>query len=308
MQPLTGKGADSAGATGTTPARYLGTLTLVSGSTFESARVTHVDPDGLRIRHAKGIARVPIEELSGSLRKRFGLTVEAAEAHRAELARQEEAAREKMREEVARRTAEESRAALENETTTLRTGWYDAISAGDFDYVALESAMRDRADILREAGRDDLAALVDEDRDVLKRAQIARAADPYRAEREALIARVRELEDALAAAQIAPPPPQVEVVDRLVEVPVFVPVDVPAREPGVVPPAARPPAVPRPAVPHAATPRPAVPHAGVPRPATPHPPRSGPAAKPTPPAPRPPGPAVPAIPHTIHGGHLYEKR
>jgi hypothetical protein len=51
---------------------------------YRAAVVTKVEGDGLRVRHEGGMAKVPIERVPEEMRARFGLTVERAEAHRAE--------------------------------------------------------------------------------------------------------------------------------------------------------------------------------------------------------------------------------
>lgn len=61
-----------------TPAK----LVLTDGTTYESVKVTHVEPDGLRIIHSSGANKIPYERLSEEIRKIYGFDSEKAAAFR----------------------------------------------------------------------------------------------------------------------------------------------------------------------------------------------------------------------------------
>jgi hypothetical protein len=47
-------------------------LTTTEGKTYTGYSVTKIEPDGLRITHASGTAKVPFEKLSNEIQKRYG--------------------------------------------------------------------------------------------------------------------------------------------------------------------------------------------------------------------------------------------
>lgn len=61
-------------------------LVLSDGITYESVKVTHVEPDGLRIIHSSGATKIPYERLSEETRKIYGFDAEKAAAFRRSVA------------------------------------------------------------------------------------------------------------------------------------------------------------------------------------------------------------------------------
>lgn len=51
-------------------------------SSYTNVTVTKIEPDGIRIIHESGIAKVPFESLPEEIRAKLGMTQEAADAHR----------------------------------------------------------------------------------------------------------------------------------------------------------------------------------------------------------------------------------
>ena len=68
------------------------TVTLTDGRRYSDATVTRVDPDGIAIEHAKGIAKVPFPNLPEDMRKRFNHDPAKAEEFRKARAPQKEQA------------------------------------------------------------------------------------------------------------------------------------------------------------------------------------------------------------------------
>ena len=55
----------------TAPTEYK-TLTLTNGKVYESVKVREIEPDGIRIMHAGGMAKVPYEKLTEETQKELG--------------------------------------------------------------------------------------------------------------------------------------------------------------------------------------------------------------------------------------------
>lgn len=69
------------------------TLKLVDGTEYRDARVTAVEPSGIKVMHASGVARIPFELLPDAVRRQFPYDEWKAAEHRMQLAAQEQAAR-----------------------------------------------------------------------------------------------------------------------------------------------------------------------------------------------------------------------
>src|SRR4051812_34416926 len=57
-------------------------LTTLKGKTYRGVKVTKIEPDGIRIVHDGGLAKVVMEELPESWRERFNFDPAAAEQYR----------------------------------------------------------------------------------------------------------------------------------------------------------------------------------------------------------------------------------
>jgi hypothetical protein len=62
-------------------------LSTKKGREYTSVTVTAVEPDGLRIRHESGTAKIPFEELPVEIQKKYAYDPSAADAHRNEYER-----------------------------------------------------------------------------------------------------------------------------------------------------------------------------------------------------------------------------
>lgn len=69
------------------------TLKLADGTEYHDARVTVVEPSGIKIMHTAGVARISFEKLPDDVRRWFPYDVQKAAEHRMQLAAQERAAR-----------------------------------------------------------------------------------------------------------------------------------------------------------------------------------------------------------------------
>jgi len=80
---------------------YAEDLTTTDGKTYTGVTVTKVDPDGLRIAHSSGTAKVPFEKLSDEIQKKHGYdpfnAYDHAQAEKAKQAAMEKAEAERAR-------------------------------------------------------------------------------------------------------------------------------------------------------------------------------------------------------------------
>lgn len=299
-------------------------LKLEDGKVLKEAKVLRIDPDGLHVSHYDGVSKVKFENLPEEVQKQFEFDREAAENYRAE----KEAARE-AREAVERKERVDSivnkkRAEQEADLRRGREEFFALLSSGEYSYPQLEKILLDSIAVLKEAGREDLAAILEDDRKILREREVTRPAESLRKERDQLAARVRELENQIVQLNNKPadPPQDTTVWPIFVDRPVFIPQTIVVDHhtpPANCPPASVPPARPRltpfsPETPAVRTPAPAVP-------TTPFAPRT-----PAQDRVQPMQPAVPVIPHApsapqvphftpqvpssgaqVHGAHLWNK-
>jgi hypothetical protein len=112
-------------------------ITTTLGKTFTGVRITAVDPDGLRIMHAGGAAKVKFSELPKPLQEQYGYDPAKAQAFEANQDAQQAArvaAMQTAKDDAARRAAamraEEQKAQVEN---------FRPITAGDVRNLWLRS-------------------------------------------------------------------------------------------------------------------------------------------------------------------------
>jgi hypothetical protein len=89
-------------ATAAEPAK-IPTLTTTDGKTYKAVTITKVEPDGIRIMHDGGMAKIPFEKLSEALRKQHGYDPKKAAEHAAKTAaedREQEAAQRQQDSEI----------------------------------------------------------------------------------------------------------------------------------------------------------------------------------------------------------------
>lgn len=74
-------------------------ITLANGSVLKNAKITRVDPDGLRIMHQDGIAKVPHESLPPELKAKYNFDATEAAAFRKQTEADQMEAQRRMRQE-----------------------------------------------------------------------------------------------------------------------------------------------------------------------------------------------------------------
>ncbi|MES2707166.1 MAG: hypothetical protein V4726_11250 [Verrucomicrobiota bacterium] len=227
---------------------FLNDLTLRNGQKLTKVQVLKVEPDGLRVEHKDGIGKLTLEVLPTEIAKRFNLSeVSAAEWRETDKKRKDEAAAVERREAVKKIIAA-SRADQEDKVRQQRLALYQQMRAGNFSYVDADAALRKSIALYNEAGREDLAAQLEEDRTVLKQQEIHRPSADLEARKQELANRVSQLENDLANARNQPPtviytrPDPVWVPSTTIyynQDPVYIPV--PVNPPPHCPPVSRPP-------------------------------------------------------------------
>lgn len=182
----------------------LGTVKLKDGTQLEQVRMIKVEPDGLRLEHRDGVGKVRMEDLPAELSQRFSLDEATAAAWRqAEKKRLDDEAETRRRART-QQLMEASRADQEAQARAKRLAIFDEIKTGAFNYAALDDQLRTQIQLWKDAGREDLAARFEEDRQLLKQQEIARPAAALEAEKQALARRVESLQSEVSAAQNRP--------------------------------------------------------------------------------------------------------
>ena len=222
-----------AGAT-TLPAadlESLGDLSLKDGRTLRKAAVLRAEPDALRLEHTTGVSRIPFEDLPDSIQQKFGFDPAKAAAHRKAAADSAAAHAAAQNEKLAEETARTAKAHLEADVQRAREEFYDLLANGNYNFAKVDKALADSIDILRKAGRDDLATQIEKDRATLVAREPLRASQDAQRERTQLLARIRDLEAEIAQLRNQPAPvavvQQTEFLPFFVDRPVFIPTPVP---------------------------------------------------------------------------------
>ncbi len=182
----------------------LGTVKLRDGRQFEDVKVMKVEPDGLRVEHRSGLGKLKMEDLPSELAQRFSLDEARASAWRLEEKKRLDTEAEARRRAEVRALAESPRAQQEAHARTQRMSIFDQAKAALVNYVVLDDQLLTWIQLWKDAGREDLAARFEEDREVLKQQEIARPASAQEKEREALARRVANLQQEVAAASRQP--------------------------------------------------------------------------------------------------------
>jgi hypothetical protein len=182
----------------------LGTVKLRDGRQFEDVKVMKVEPDGLRVEHRSGLGKLKVEDLPPELAQRFSLDEATASAWRMEEKKRLDTAAETRRRTEVRTLAEAPRAQQDAQARTQRMSIFDQAKATLVNYVVLDDQLLTWSQLWKDAGREDLAARFEEDREVLKQQEIARPASAQEKERQALARRVADLQNQVAAASRQP--------------------------------------------------------------------------------------------------------
>jgi len=182
----------------------LGTVKLRDGRQFEDVKVMKVEPDGLRVEHRSGLGKLKLEDLPSELAQRFSLDEATASAWRLEEKKRLDTAAETRRRNEVRTLAEAPRAEQDAQARTQRMSIFDQAKASLVNYVLLDDQLLTWIQLWKDAGREDLAARFEEDREVLKQQEIARPATSQEQERQALAQRVADLQEEVAAVNQQP--------------------------------------------------------------------------------------------------------
>lgn len=244
----------------------LNDLKLEDGTTLKNAVVLKVEPDGLRLEHSAGVSKVKFEDLPAAVQKQFTFDREQAEDFRQKQEASREARAEAERRERVEQVLQQRREEQDADVMRSREAFFKLMASDEYSFPKLDKLMVDSIAIFKEAGRDDLAGVLEEDRKMLREHEVARPGEKYRRERDQLQARIRDLENQVA--QMSSRPPDVRIVRDGEVFPIFVdrpvvidrPVIVnrPAGQPTTCPPSRSFPVAPQ-FAPPAATPRPVMP-------------------------------------------------
>ncbi len=193
-------------------------LLLEDGTTLKEVTVLKVEPDGLRLAHKNGVSKVKYEDLPEMVRKEYSFDQEKATAFRIaqDTAREaRNAAEQKERvEEVLQQRHEEQDSDLQR----TREAFFRMVESDEYSFPQLDKSLLDGINVFKEAGRKDLAAILEEDRKLLRERELVRPGEKYRKERDLLLDRIRALEAQLAAN----PPAGVQPVRDTTYVPFYV--------------------------------------------------------------------------------------
>lgn len=147
------------------------TLTTESGKVYHKVQVMAVDPDGLRIVHADGAAKIPFEQLDTELQAKYHFDSEKAAAFRTEAEkaqRETNAANQKLKAQ-----AEEERAhATFNE---FRKTLLNSLQQLNYNYAELDTEILGRIQQYRADGHEEWARVLEGDRELLKQRESQRA-------------------------------------------------------------------------------------------------------------------------------------
>jgi hypothetical protein len=175
----------------------LGSLKLRDGRELAAVKVLKVEPDGLRVEHRDGVGKVRMEDLPAEVAQRFNLDETTASAWRQEEKKRQDEAAEARRQVESRILAETARSEQDTQARNQRLAVFDQNRSPGVNYAQLDEQLLSHIRTWKDAGRPDLAARFEEDRQLLKQQEIARPAGEFQAEREALARRVQDLQNEL---------------------------------------------------------------------------------------------------------------
>ena len=201
-------------------------LKLEDGKVLKGAQVIRVEPDGLHISHKDGVAKVKFENLPENVQKQFEFDREEAAKYREEKDAAQEARDAEERREKVESLLSKQRAEQDEDVRRGREEFFALLGSGEYSYPQLDKILQDSIAALKEAGRNDLAATLEDDRKMLREREVTRPAESLRKERDQLAARVRDLELQLAQLNNKPadPPRDTAVVWPIfVDRPVIIP-------------------------------------------------------------------------------------
>jgi hypothetical protein len=139
------------------------TLSTSKGKTYEKAVVSAVDPDGLRIMHKDGAAKIPFEQLSEDLQKKYGFDPVKAVEFQAE----NKKALELADAEVRAYQAKEAEKVSQSEFQLLRRKLLVGI-LNNTNLVGLMDSLQAQIAIYKAEGREEWVKLLEGDQELLR--------------------------------------------------------------------------------------------------------------------------------------------
>lgn len=143
-----------------------------TGREYVGVQVKGIEPDGIRIQHSEGAAKLLFTELPENLQKEYGYDVTKASAYQA-----------KMEADAQARAAIEARNALAVQDaseaaafTELRRTILTSLQSGKYHYADLDTLISKWIDTYNATGRGDWVKLLQEDRELLKQRELQRPA------------------------------------------------------------------------------------------------------------------------------------
>ena len=167
----------------------LGTVKLRDGRTLEKVIVMKVEQDGLRVEHRAGAGKIRMVDLPSNLAERFSPDTRGKEPGSAPAsgAPKEE-----------KSPSEAERAAQDSQVRQERIAIFDQIKA-ESNYAAVDGQLLQKIKDWKDAGRDDLATLFEEDRVLLKQQEITRSSGTKSEEKESMAERLSKLQSEVSA-------------------------------------------------------------------------------------------------------------
>lgn len=167
----------------------LGTVRLRDGRTLEKVIVMKVEADGLRVEHRAGAGKIRMIDLPSNLAERFSPDASGKGAGTVPTpgAPKDD-----------KSPAEAERAAQDSQVRQERMAIFDQIKA-ESNYAAVDGQLLQKIKDWKDAGRDDLATLFEEDRVLLKQQELTRSSGTRTAEKESMADRLSKLQAEVAA-------------------------------------------------------------------------------------------------------------
>jgi hypothetical protein len=190
------------------------TLELNGAAPLKNVTVLKVEPDGIRVEHEEGVAKVKFENLSEAVQKQFGFDTNKATEFREAKVAEAQVRRAAERAEALDAESKALRRQQDEDVAQGRKDFFALLKSENYDYAELDAALRDSVKLLKEAGRDDLAQVLEEDRAYLKDREAKRPTAAQLAERAQLLNRIQQLESQVAGLSRQPTHTTTIIEDR----------------------------------------------------------------------------------------------
>ena len=147
------------------------TLTTEGGKVYHKVQVMAVDPDGLRIIHADGAAKIAFEQLDAEMQAKYHFDSEKAASFRAEMEKQQKEATAANQKRTAAEEEERAHAAFNEFRKTL----LNSLQQFNYNYSELDTEIVGRIQQYRADGHEEWARVLEGDRELLKQRESQRA-------------------------------------------------------------------------------------------------------------------------------------